>query len=211
MTSAVSDLSSRLDGAIRLHGARHDADPAVSPWAIWVLFGLVRHQWRQRWVGNIAVSRLGADLSAISRSGWVGHPDSPASNLVPGHTDWEFHFHGRGCCLTNRLSGQTIDVDFYDGSADWFDDFFYCDFLKSLKDPDFVEQRIISLHPTIETVRLSLDELVDVGLLFRRPGYKVVRLAEDCSEWGDRVDKLDAAGSQGLSDCSGRRASGRRC
>jgi hypothetical protein len=111
--------------------------------AIWLLFALVRHVECQRWVGRIAASRLKADLVALSGAGALAHPAIPQSGLVPDDTDWEYYFHGRGCCLTNRITGESIDVDFFDGSSDWIDDFFFIRYLESLKQPAFMKRRPI--------------------------------------------------------------------
>jgi hypothetical protein len=35
--------------------------------------------------------------------------------------EWEYYFHGKGCCLTHRVTGEEIDVDFFDDSAEYFD------------------------------------------------------------------------------------------
>jgi hypothetical protein len=165
-------------------------DLGISPWALWLLFGLIRHEPRQRWVAQIAGERLGADLRGISTAGAFAHPEDEDSGLVPGLTDWMYSFHGRGCCLTSRLTGESIDVDFYDGTAEWFDDYFYLNFLRSLKQPEFVEQRIIALHPTLDTALLAFDELCELGLLEKHPDSKVVRLHESCRDWREEVDQI---------------------
>lgn len=203
MASAVFQVAEALKRALSSSGASLPADQPglavaipISPWAIWVLFSLVRHERRQQWVAEVASNILGADLDAISAAGYSGHPPIERRGLVPGMSDWEYDFHGRGCCLTNRISGESIDVDFYDGSAEWFDDFFFMNFLKSLKKPPFVEGRVILLHPALETIRLSFDELLDLELLERRTDSKVVRLSPACREWAAAIDQLDANCSQ---------------
>ncbi len=114
------------------------------PWQTWLLVGLFRHRRRQLWVGEIVAHRLGGDLALLSAAGALGHPQGlPQSGLVPGLTDWEYYFHGRGCCLTRRSNGEAIDVDFFGGSAEYFDFFFYLQFLKSLREPEPPEARLI--------------------------------------------------------------------
>ncbi len=178
MTSPVEAIAAALK---EIRALAFEPDPAtlrslttLSPWALWLLFALVRHVKRQRWVGEIASGRLAADLPALSVVGSFAHPDGPQSGLVPDATDWEYYFHGRGCCVTNRITGESIDVDFFDGSADWIDDFFFIRYLESLKRPEWVERRLIALHPSLETLRLGLDELRDLGLLQTREQSKVV-------------------------------------
>jgi len=123
--------------------------------------------------------RLNADQDAIAEVSAFGHPDIPQSGIVPGLSDWEYYFHGRGCCLTHRTSGESIDVDFYDSTADWFDDYFYICYLDSLKEPSYVEERLISLHRSRSTVSMSIRELLELGLLEQFEDSKIVRLAFD--------------------------------
>src|SRR5262249_16697384 len=111
-----------------------------SPWETWLLFGLVRHRRRQLWVKEIVSTRLKGDPALLSRLGYSGHPENlPQSGLVPGLPEWEYYFHGRGCCLTHRVTGEAIDVDFYGDSAEYIDRWFYTNYLKSLKKPEPVE------------------------------------------------------------------------
>lgn len=197
MPSIVDQISNALNRALAPPDPRSsstasagDIEMDISPWALWLLFGLVRHEARQQWVAQIAVDRLGADLIAISNEGALAHPEGKESGLVPGLTDWEYSFHGTGCCVTNRITGEMIDVDFYDGSAEWFDGYFYLGYLESLKQPPFVEQRIITLHPTLETALIARDELLELGLLEWHPESKVVRLMPDCRDWADQIEAL---------------------
>jgi hypothetical protein len=86
---AVTDQITECLSRIR-ESAVHDADSLtplqtiLSPWAVWCLFALIRQVERQRWVGSVAVSKLGVDLLAISAFGWLGHPPVPTTGLVPG-------------------------------------------------------------------------------------------------------------------------------
>jgi hypothetical protein len=162
----------------------------ISAWGLWLIFCLVRHEQRQQWVGEIAVSKLGVDLDLVSRAG-LAHPEIEQSGLVPGMTDWEYHLHGCGCCLTNRLTGESIDVDFVDGSAEWFDRYFFIWFLKSLKAPQLCERRLIELHPTLETVVLTFAEVCDLGLVHTLGNRKSVQLAPDCRQWAEKLERLN--------------------
>ena len=139
--------------------------PPLSPWGLWLFFCLVRHEQRQEWVGEIAQTNLGVDLNLISRAVALGHPPIDQSGLVPGLSDWEYYLHGRGIQLTNRLSGEAIDVDFHDGAADYFDEYFFHQYLRSLKKPEFCEQRLMALHPTLDSLSLSFDELLESELI----------------------------------------------
>ena len=149
----------------------------LSPWDIWMLLCLIRHRDRQQFVAETVAYRLQGDHNALAAMGAMGHPERPQQGIVPGLLDWEYYFHGRGCCLTHRVSGESIDVDFYDASADWIDDLFFIYYLRSLSAPEFVEARVLELHPSPETVVLAFDRLLDAGLLEMYPEHKVVRLA----------------------------------
>ena len=103
-----------------------------TPWESWTLIGLIRHRTRQLWVQEIIKTRLSGDIETISVLGALGHPTEIApSGSVPGMPEWEYDFHGRGCCLTH-VTSERIDVDFLDNSAEYFDFYFYTAYLKSL-------------------------------------------------------------------------------
>ncbi len=140
--------------------------PFPSPWAIWTLIGLVRHRRRQIWVGKVVTQRLGGDLDALAQAGAFAHPDEiPQSGLVPGLTEWEYYFHGKGCQLTHRGTGEKIDVDFFGPNAEGFDLWFYLNYLRSLRNPDPPEARLIALHPSFDPIRLAVNELLEKHLL----------------------------------------------
>lgn len=137
----------------------------LSPWALWLVLCPVKHRMRQQFVLDSSILQLGRDPNHIAKMGALSHGNLPRHGLVPGDTQWEYRFHGRGCEMTNRHSGVQIDVDFLEGSADWITPFFFVKYLKSLKDPEFVEGRIQELYPTSETVELGLVELHNCGLI----------------------------------------------
>jgi hypothetical protein len=90
------------------------ACPALSPWAFWLLIALVQHRTRQRWVADVVKNHLRGDPDALAAAGSFGHPkDISRHGIVPGMPEWEYCFHGRGCELTHRITGESIDVDFY--------------------------------------------------------------------------------------------------
>ncbi len=169
--------------------------PAVgelpSPWVAWTLIGLVRHHRRQVWVGEVVTTRLGGDLETIARRGALGHPPHmPQSGLVPGLLEWEFFFHGIGCCLKHRVTGESIDVDFFGPTADYFDRFFYFDYLRSLRQPESPEERLITLHPSIESIQLAIAELIEDGLLvpLKKRSSHALRLSEEVLDHAGAID-----------------------
>jgi hypothetical protein len=144
--------------------------PAVgllpSPWETWVLIGLVRHRVRQLWVGEVVTSRLGGSLLDLARLGALGHPqDVPYQGPVPGLPEWEYYFHGQGCCLTHRVTGECIDVDFYGDNAESFDIWFYTHYLESLRAPEPPEQRLRALHGSLRPLQLAIADLQAAGAL----------------------------------------------
>jgi hypothetical protein len=167
-----------------------DEPLGLSTWQAWTLLGLVKHRARQQFVADTIRFRLQSDEQALADAGAFGHPDIPQQGIVPSLIDWEYYFHGRGCCLTNRHTGESIDVDFYDETADWFDEFFYTTYLKSLKEPAFVEQRLIVLHPSIEAVRIEINDLIEQGFLERFEDRGIFRLRFSWEPMTDLLDQL---------------------
>ncbi len=137
-----------------------------SPWETWTLFGFVRHRERQSWVAEIVRDRLQGNLRHLAGRGSLGHPaDVPQSGSVPGLPEWEYYFHGRGCCVTHKVDGDAIDVDFHGGTAEYIDQYFYLWYLKSLRRPQPPEQRLLELHPSFEAIRLAIQNLLSMGAI----------------------------------------------
>lgn len=139
-----------------------------SPWETWTLIGLVRHRERQLWVAEIIRTRLGGDLHELSALGSMGHPPGEGVGSVPGLPEWEYRFHGIGCCITHKVNGDRIDVDFHEGSGEHFDTYFYAWYLDSLRKPQPVEQRLRALHRNRNGVRFAIDDLLAAGALTKR-------------------------------------------
>jgi len=162
-----------------------------SAWATWTLIGLVRHRRRQLWVAEIVASKLGGNPKALALRGALGHPTKMTQHgLVPGLTEWEYDFHGRGCCLTHRGTGEAIDVDFFGPTGEYFDVFFYLHYLRSLRNPEPPEARLIALHSSFEPVRLAVDELLEAGILTSLEGREryPFRVAEQVLDHEDAID-----------------------
>jgi hypothetical protein len=193
LVNQITECARRLSRSEPANDRQSSSQTALTPWTLWLLMTLVRQVERQRWVSSIIVSELGVDMDAMSVAGALAHPPVAQSGLIPEHTDWEYYFHGRGCCLSNRITGESVDVDFYDGISDWIDDFFFVRFLESLKNPEPIEQRLIQLYPTIETVVLGIDQLFDEGLLQRHADSKVFKPLDVFQDVAGDIEIINAA------------------
>jgi hypothetical protein len=160
------------------------------------LIGLVRHRERQLWVADLIRTRLRgapADLAAI---GALGHPQGvPQSGPVPGMPEWEYYFHGRGCCLRHKVEGDEIDVDFWDDSAEYFDTFFYTRYLESLRQPEPPEQRLRELHRSTRPVRIAVNELIKAGALTPLSGRDAhpPRVSDEVVDHADAIEAFCCA------------------
>jgi hypothetical protein len=183
------DLAAAIDGL-------PEVGRLPSPWTAWALIGLVRHRRRQLWVGEVVTENLGGNLAVIARRGALAHPSRlPLQGLVPGLTEWEYRFHGRGCCLTHRGTGEAIDVDFFGARAEFIDVEFYLDYLRSLRNPEPPEARLIALHRSLEPIRLAVSELMQAGMLEPLKGRAAhaFRLADAVIEHEELIDGFCAA------------------
>lgn len=171
-------------------------EPGVlqSPWEAWTLIGLARHHDRQLWVAEIIRTRLqGAPADLAARGALGGHPENvPQNGSVPGMPEWEYYFHGQGCCMSHQVDGDAIDVDFWDDSADYFDTFFYTRYLESLRQPKSPEQRLRELHPSARTVSIAVADLLAAGALVPLPGSDAhpYRLADEALAVADDIDQF---------------------
>jgi hypothetical protein len=154
----------------------------LTPWQAWTMIGLVFHQERQVLVveylrGEKGVLGQLATSSAPKRRGtWKYGFDSEV------FMELDYCIHGRNCCATDRETGEIIDVDFYDESAAWIDENSFIKCLKSLKSPQGFDSRLIALHPSFDSLRQSIRELVEIGALEQLGGSNVVRLNFDYEE-----------------------------
>jgi hypothetical protein len=174
-----------------------------TPWETWTLLGLVRHRRRQLWVGDLVTTRLGGSALDLARMGAFGHPAVPQRGPVPGLPEWEYYFHGKGCCLSHRVTGEEIDVDFFDDSAEYFDLWFYQNHLNSLRTPGLLERWLLSLHASAETLSVAVQDLLAAGALALFPGHQshpfrisdlVLRheteITQFCEMWDDPAGHL---------------------
>ncbi|MBS0260676.1 MAG: hypothetical protein JSS02_01870 [Planctomycetes bacterium] len=199
--TAPVDLAAFLDNL-------PDVGALPSPWETWTLIGFVRHRERQYWVRDIIHTRLRGDSEMLGAMGALGHPDGvKQSGSVPGMPEWEYYFHGRGCCLTHKVTGEDIDVDFWDDTAEYFDVYFYTNYLKSLRNPDVPERRLLELHGSVRPIGIAVNRLQTAGAMTPLPGRDShpPRIAEEvlaysdaieafCLDWGIRALRIWLAG-----------------
>jgi hypothetical protein len=195
---ARAEKPAPVDLAAALRGLP-DPGPLSSPWEAWTLIGLFRHRERQLWVADIIRHRLRGAPSDLAAIGALGHPEGvKQSGPVPGMPEWEYYFHGRGCCISHKVDGDAIDVDFWGDSAEYFDTFFYKNYLESLRHPEPPEQRLRELHPSARAVTIAIDDLIAAGALTPLANHEThpYRVADDvlasadeitafCSAWAD--------------------------
>lgn len=170
--------------------------PAVgelpSPWETWTLIGLCRYRHRQYWVAEIVRTRLSGDLQQLANMGALGHPqDLAQSGPVPGMSDWEYFFHGIGCCITHKVDGDAIDVDFWaDDSTDYIGHYFHRRYLTSLRKPEPPEARLRELHPTVDAISIAVSDLLLAGALepLKENGSHPYRLADEITAVSDVID-----------------------
>ena len=56
----------------------------LSPWATWLLFALIRHEKRQRWVGGVVATRLQGDPSGRAVTDAFAHPPIEQERIEGG-------------------------------------------------------------------------------------------------------------------------------
>ncbi len=179
-------------------------EPGVlpSPWSVWTLIGLIRHLKRQQWVAEIIRTRLQGSPETLSRLGTLGAPNGvPRSGPVPGSPEWEYSFHGIGCRLKHKVEGQSIEVEFFDSTADYFRTCFYIKYLQSLRRPEPPEQRLCELHPSFRAISITVKALLEAGALTLLPGKFLppYRLSDEVMEFADDIDLFCDAWSN--ADC----------
>ncbi|MBL9105349.1 MAG: hypothetical protein JNL82_30700 [Myxococcales bacterium] len=162
-----------------------------SPWDTWTLLGLVRHRARQQWLLGVVRTRLRADPDALAHAGAFAHPAAiPDHGPVPDLPGWSYAFHGSGCCLTCEATGEALDVDFDDDTAEHFDTYFYIGYVASLRDPDVPEARLSALCPDRELIALAVEDLQAAGVLVRGSHRVYFRLSPRLLAVVDAVDRL---------------------
>jgi hypothetical protein len=165
----------------------------MSPLAAWVVLEVVLHEERQKWVTRVARTELAdrfEDLSGIDPL------DAFHDGIVPGMPEWNYTIRDGYCCLTDRVSGQTIQVNLDDPGE--INSEYFTNYLLSLTSLSFVEFRIISFGPDDELIKSAFTELVKLGLLKSDdPMSMTVRLTPRIRKWRKQIVQLnDKCGSK---------------
>jgi hypothetical protein len=116
--------------------------------------------------------------------------------VVPGLPQWEYAFHGRGCSLSHTVTGEQIDVDFHDATAEWIDPWFFLHRLKSFVDVPAPERALLSLHPDGQSVLFDVTVLEAVGLAVRHEDGHGFRLHRGVADHEALVDAFCLAQQQ---------------
>ena len=159
-------------------------DTGLEHWSLWTLASLARHVERQKWVGYVVETRLRGDLAQLGAAGAFGHPEKlPQSGDVPDLPEWEYFFHGKGCCLTHKEKATRIDVDFTgDGKSDAIDRYFYSDFLDSSEATELPEL-LISKNPPFRNVwHVDIDRLGAAGCVDPQHQVRLTHLGKEIAE-----------------------------
>ena len=198
---------SKVEGALlsRLDYIRDNADKKVkwkaflikpsllTLWQLWALLALVRQHKRQELVAEIVQRRLNVDLGIFASPDALHYLNVPQNGVVSeGSLQWHYTFHAKGCRITDLLSGETIDVDFHQASTSWVDEHHFIKRMKSLRSPPFVEARFIELHSSLDSVRLSIERLVNSGVLQRLGCQSVVQVDFDYLWLDDVLQEIEA-------------------
>jgi hypothetical protein len=129
-----------------LGGTTGRPDQLPSPWESWTTISLARQRQRQVWACEVLETQL---------------RQAGGSGVVPGFSEWEYLFHGVGCRLTHRVTGESIETETGEG----FDFFFWTCPLRPDRQLDPVSRRMVELHPSVQSLRVTLAELREAGVV----------------------------------------------
>ena len=143
MKKEYSNLFKFMERFVQSKGAPRSypkPETLPTPWETSTLIAFTRYRDRQRWARGIVEERLDP-----AREGGV----------VPGMPEWEYRFHGNGCSVKNKVTGETIEADcrgMIDGKV-WQQQ------LESINDPDPATRLMLDMHPSGKSLLFSLSEL----------------------------------------------------
>lgn len=160
----------------------------LSSWELWVLVALLSHERRQKWVGFVVESKLGASAHDLGTSGALGHPEASGDDKrVPDLPEWTYYFHGIGCCLTHQ-DGTVLDVDFgRDGSALEIDPYFFGRFLETAPTLDWSDRRLRHASPLEDAWLFDLGRLKALRLIH---GKWRISLTEEGRTFAERIEPV---------------------
>lgn len=176
----------------------------LSPWAFWVLIGLVRQRARQAWALETVRQRLGISVAEMAASRKT-YAITPADGVVPGLIDWAYQVGGWMFQLTHRLTGEIIRVACYDDTGQVICGRYCAMYLANKRSPEPPERRLLELHPSCWTMGLAERELQRADLLlpfqneldaFTLPQQVVDRfdlVSAFCQAWCDDARRPGAA------------------
>lgn len=174
MTPDGERLLAAIDAALR--GAPSTPHPA--PWLGWLTLALCRQRARQRWLAEIARTRL-------ARS-------DDYDGEVPGLPEWSYHFHGRGLCLTGP-NNEIIDADFFQGDDDYqtIDLYFFANRVESLLKRPFVEAQLQAWFGGGTTLMmLAIEDLRELGIVTPPEPYRAIRLNDELEARHQEIAQL---------------------
>jgi hypothetical protein len=146
MDSRIKNLLALMTSAVKSGTLPRRRIEFPSPWESWTLISLVLLTERQIWACRVVEERLAGKRG-------VG--------LVPGLPEWEYRFHGRGCCLTHRVTGEAIETETGEG----FDFYFWLNHLRSAHNHDLATRKMLALHPSLESLKVTLFLLDSAGTI----------------------------------------------
>jgi hypothetical protein len=176
MNQGFKNLFSMMKALVRNGGtakAACELDCLPLPWDSWTLISLIRQRERQTWACHVVQERLNLEKG---------------DGLVPGLPEWEYWFHGKGCQLKHRVTGECIETETGDG----FDFYFWLRYLQSLKNPDPATRRMVTLHPSLKSLRITLADLSEAGVIDSCGSEAVgcFNLSEEVVDHAETVDQF---------------------
>lgn len=181
------------------------------PWATWYLFTAHRYHKRLRWAAEIIAPLPHTPIDPRPRLGDGWTP-------VPGMPEWEYaSVRDARYRLQHRVTGELLDVIYGPDHADAGTDYLggsmvpsLSGYLSTLREPEPPEQRCLALHPSLDSLVVDRDLVVEAGLVvavgeapfvkfvFMPSALALSSLMDDfCSAWSGGGDRLWLAAAIG--------------
>jgi hypothetical protein len=161
-----------------------------SPWESWTIIGLLRQRDRRAWGHGVVADRVDRSVRA---------------GTVPGLPEWEYRFYGGRCWLTHKVTGEQIETETGEG----FDFFSWIRNLASLRNPGPDLRRMVELHPSLQSLRVTLAGLRDADVIDAdREAVHYFSVAEEAVAYSETVSAFcrlwdDATNRKHLSEAIG--------